>query len=50
MFLSGGDIVHSLRMEGVVLELDDVVVLLGLCRLMAIGFRSDEIRRVVTVG
>lgn len=48
--LRSGDIVHSLRMEGVVLELYDVVALLGVRRPMAIGFRSDEIRRVVTVG
>ncbi len=48
--LRRGDIVHSLRMEGVVLELYDVVALLGVRRPMAIGFRSDEIRRVITVG
>ncbi|MEH2265860.1 TIGR03032 family protein [Nostoc sp.] len=48
--LRSGDIVHSLRIEGVVLELYDVVALLGIRRPMAIGFRSDEIRRVVTVG
>lgn len=48
--LRSGDIVHSLRIEGVVLELYDVVALLGVRRPMAIGFRSDEIRRVVTVG
>ncbi|MBE9106107.1 hypothetical protein IQ229_14495 [Nostoc cf. edaphicum LEGE 07299] len=48
--LKSGDIVHSLRIEGVVLELYDVVALLGIRRPMAIGFRSDEIRRVVTVG
>nr|WP_269144858.1 TIGR03032 family protein [Nostoc sp. WHI] len=48
--LRSGDIVHSLRMEGVVLELYDVVALLGVRHPMAIGFRSDEIRRVVTVG
>ncbi|WP_234016991.1 DUF4915 domain-containing protein [Nostoc sp. 'Lobaria pulmonaria (5183) cyanobiont'] len=48
--LKSGDIVHSLRIEGVVLELYDVVALLGVRRPMAIGFCSDEIRRVVTVG
>ncbi|MEH2071803.1 MAG: TIGR03032 family protein [Nostoc sp.] len=48
--LRSGDIVHSLRIEGVVLELYDVVALPGVRRPMAIGFRSDEIRRVVTVG
>jgi hypothetical protein len=45
-----GDIVHSLRIEGVVEELYDVQVLSGVRRPMAIGFRSDEIRRVVTMG
>lgn len=48
--LKSVDIVHSLRIEGVVLELYDVVALLGVRRPMAIGFRSDEIRRVITVG
>ena len=36
--------------EGVVTELYDVVALPGCRRPMAIGFKSDEIRRVVTVG
>ncbi|WP_414515174.1 TIGR03032 family protein [Nostoc sp. PCC 9305] len=48
--LKSGDIVHSLRMEGVVLELYDVVALPGVRRPMAIGFKSDEIRRMVTMG
>lgn len=48
--LKSGDIVHSLRIEGVVLELYDVVALLGVRHPMAIGFRSDEIRRVITMG
>lgn len=48
--LKSGDIVHSLRLEGVVLELYDVVALPGVRRPMAIGFKSDEIRRVITVG
>ena len=45
-----GDIVHSLRIEGVVEELYDVQVLPGVRRPMAIGFKTDEIRRVVTMG
>lgn len=45
-----GDIVHSLRIEGVVEELYDVVVLPGRRRTMAVGLRTDEIRRVVTIG
>jgi uncharacterized protein (TIGR03032 family) len=48
--LRNGDIVHSLRIEGVVEELYDVQVLPGVRRPMAIGFRTDEIRRVVTMG
>lgn len=48
--LRSGDIVHSLQIEGVVLELYDVVVLPEVRRPMAIGFKSDEIRRLVTVG
>ncbi|MEH2040531.1 TIGR03032 family protein [Nostoc sp.] len=47
--LKSGDIVHSLRIEGVVLELYDVVALPGVRRPMAIGFKSDEIRRMVTM-
>lgn len=44
-----GDIVHSLRMEGVVEELYDVVVLEKYLRPMAIGFKTDEIRRMISV-
>ena len=48
--LRSGDIVHWLRLEGVVEELYDVAVLPGVRRPMAIGFKTDEIRRVVTIG
>ncbi len=48
--LRSGDSVHWLRIEGVVQELYDVVTLPGCVRPMAIGFQSDEIRRVITVG
>lgn len=44
-----GDVVHWLRLEGVVSELYDVVALPGLARPMMIGFKSDEIRRTVSV-
>ncbi|WP_417514856.1 TIGR03032 family protein [Minwuia sp.] len=47
--LNSGDIVHWLKIEGVVQELYDVSVLPGVRRPMAIGFVSDEIRRVLTV-
>lgn len=48
--LKSGDIVHSLNIEGVVNELYDVAVLPKTRRPMAIGFRNDEIRRVITIG
>ena len=48
--LRTGDIVHSLQIEGVVQELYDVAVLPGVRRPMALGFKTDEIRRVVTIG
>ena len=48
--LKSGDVVHWLRIEGVVEELYDVAVLPGVRRPMAIGFMSDDIRRVITVG
>lgn len=48
--LRSGDVVHSLRIEGVVEELYDVVALPGVRRPMALGFKSDEIRRTLSVG
>jgi len=48
--LRTGDAVHWVRFSGVVQELYDVAVLPGIRRPSAIGFRSDEIRRVITVG
>ncbi len=48
--LRSGDIVHSLRIEGIIEELYDVVVLPGVRQPMAIGLKSDEIRRVLSVG
>lgn len=48
--LRTGDTVHSLRIEGVVEELYDVQILPGVRRPMAIGFKTDEIRRVITMG
>ena len=47
--LNTGDIVHWLRIQGVVKELYDVAVLPGIKRPMAIGFKSDEIRRVISI-
>lgn len=47
--LNSGDIVHWLRIQGVVKELYDVAILPGIKRPMAIGFKSDEIRRVISI-
>jgi len=47
--LRSGDAVHWLRMDGVVAELYDVSVLPGCRRPMAVGFLTDEIRRVFRV-
>jgi uncharacterized protein (TIGR03032 family) len=48
--LRTGDAVHWLRIEGVVEELYDVAVLPGVRRPMAIGLKTDEIGRMITVG
>lgn len=47
--LKTGDIVHELRIEGVVEELYDVCVLPGTQRPMAIGFVSDQIRHMLSL-
>ena len=47
--LRSGDIVHWIRLEGVVQELYDVVVLPGVARPMALGLVSDEIRRTISL-
>lgn len=44
-----GDIVHWLRIEGSVKELYDVAVLPTVRRPMALGFMTDEIRRIITI-
>ena len=48
--LRTGDVVHWVRIEGVVTELYDVVTLPGIRRPQALGFRTDEIRRVLHPG
>lgn len=48
--LRSGDAVHWVRLGGVVQELYDVVVLPGVVRPAAVGFRADSIRRVITIG
>lgn len=47
--LTRGDVVHELRIEGVVEELYDVISLPGVRRPMALGFKTDEIRRVLSL-
>lgn len=48
--INRGDAVHTLRISGVIEELYDVAVLPGVHRPMALGFRSDEIRRMISVA
>lgn len=48
--LRSGDVAHWLRLEGVVEELYDVVALPGVRRPMALGLRTEEIARTITVG
>lgn len=47
--LRSGDVAHWLRIEGMVRELYDVVVLPGVSRPMALGFKTDEIQRMFAV-
>ncbi|MGL5833158.1 MAG: TIGR03032 family protein [Waterburya sp.] len=44
-----GEIIHWLKLEGVVSELYDVAILPKIRRPMAIGFKSDEIKRLITI-
>lgn len=48
--LKSGDAVHTLRIEGVVKELYDVAILPGVQRPMALGFKTEEINRMISVG
>jgi uncharacterized protein (TIGR03032 family) len=47
--LRSGDVVHWVRLEGLVRELYDVAVLPGVHRPMAFGFKTDEIRHTIAV-
>lgn len=47
--LRSGDVAHWLRLEGVVAELYDVVALPGAVRPMALGFKTDEIQRMLRI-
>ena len=48
--LRSGDVVHWLRVEGMVRELYDVAVLPEVARPMALGFKTDEILRMISIG
>jgi uncharacterized protein (TIGR03032 family) len=48
--LRTGDSPHWLRLEGMVSELYDVVVLPGVVRPTALGFKTDEIQRLLSIG
>ena len=47
--LRNGDILHWVKVEGVVTELYDVAVLRGVTRPMALGFKTDEIQRTLAM-
>ena len=47
--LTSGDMVHWVRIEGVVRELFDVVALPGTRQPTAIGFKGDEIKHVIAI-
>jgi uncharacterized protein (TIGR03032 family) len=47
--LRSGDIIHALQIEGIISELYDVAMLPGVQCPMALGLKTDEIRRVITV-
>ena len=48
--LRRGAVAHWIQIEGAVSELYDVVMLPGVTRPMAFGFRTDEIARTVALG
>jgi uncharacterized protein (TIGR03032 family) len=48
--LRTGDVAHWLRVEGMVRELYDVAVLPQVSRPMALGFKTDEIQRMIAIG
>ena len=48
--LVSGDVVHWLRLEGIVEELYDTAILAATTRPMALGLKTDEIRRTISIG
>lgn len=47
--LSTGNMVHWVRIDGVIRELYDVVVLPGTTRPSAIGFKTDEVKHLIAI-
>jgi len=47
--LRTGDIAHSITIEGLVRELYDVAILPGALMPSALGFKTEEIRRMITI-
>ncbi|UXI69686.1 TIGR03032 family protein [Tahibacter amnicola] len=47
--LKRGDVVHELRLDGVVEELFDTAVLPGVCNPAAVGFMADDIKRTLSL-
>ena len=47
--LATGDMVHWVRIEGLIRELYDVAILPGVRMPSAIGFKTDEVKHVVSI-
>ena len=47
--LKSGDMTNWVRLEGVVRELYDVAALPGVRRPSAIGFKTDEVNRIISM-
>ncbi len=47
--LNTGHVMHTIRLDGIVTELYDVVVLPGVRRPMALGFKTNEIERMIVI-
>jgi hypothetical protein len=48
--LKSGDTLHWMRIEGVVHELYDIMSLPNVRRPSMLGFKTDEIKRVIRIG
>jgi hypothetical protein len=47
--LASGDMKHWVRIEGVVRELYDVALIPGVRRPSAIGFKTEEVKHVISI-